>query len=66
VDALALLTGGAAIRDRAELWRGTLAVGQRADLAVLEGEWPSDEDVESLLDRRILRTLIDGETVYTA
>jgi predicted amidohydrolase YtcJ len=65
LDALALLTGGAAFRDRAELWRGTLTVGQRADLAVLEGDWPSDEDVESLLDRRILRTLIDGETVYS-
>ena len=65
VDALALLTGGAALRDRAELWRGTLTVGQRADLAVLEGEWPSDEHVKTLLDRRIIRTLIDGKTVYT-
>jgi predicted amidohydrolase YtcJ len=66
LDALALLTSGAAFRDRAELWRGTLAVGQRADLSVLEGAWPSDENVESLLDRPILRTVIDGKTVYSA
>lgn len=66
LDALALLTSGAAVRDRAETWRGTLAVGQRADLAVLEGDWPADDDVTSLIDRQVLLTMVDGRIVHSA
>lgn len=66
LDALALLTSGAAFRDRAEGWRGTLAVGQRADLAVLQGSWPGDDEVESLIDRPIRLTMVDGAVVHSA
>lgn len=66
LDALALLTSGAAFRDHAEGWRGTLAVGQRADLAVLQGSWPGDNEVESLIDRPIRLTMVDGAVVHSA
>lgn len=65
LDALALLTRGAAVRDRAEGWRGTLAVGQAADLAVLDGEWPDDPDVETLIDKKVELTMVGGEIVYS-
>ncbi|MEV3961940.1 amidohydrolase family protein [Nocardia sp. NPDC050193] len=65
LDALALLTSGAAARDGAEEWRGTLAVGRRADLAVLDGPWPDDPDVATLLDRRVTLTMVDGKVVHT-
>lgn len=65
LDALALITREAAVRDHAEAWRGTLAVGQRADLAVLDGPWPDDPDVETLLDRKAVLTMVDGEVVHT-
>jgi predicted amidohydrolase YtcJ len=66
LDALSLLTREAAYREHSESWRGTLAVGQRADLVVLNGSWPDDADVESLLDRSIELTMVDGKVVYTA
>jgi predicted amidohydrolase YtcJ len=65
LDALALLTSGAAYRDRAETWRGTLTVGQRADLAVLQGSWPADDEVDSLIDRPIRLTMVDGTVVHS-
>lgn len=65
LDALALLTREAATRDHAENWRGALAVGQRADLAVLDGPWPDDPDIETLLDRRVTLTMVDGEIVHS-
>jgi predicted amidohydrolase YtcJ len=64
LDALALMTREAAYREHAETWRGTLAVGQRADLAVLDGAWPDDADVESLLGRVIRLTMVDGVVVH--
>lgn len=64
LDALALFTREAAYRDGSETWRGTLSVGQRADLAVLDGDWPEDEEVASLRDRRILLTMVDGAVVH--
>lgn len=66
LDALALLTRGAAVRDKAEDWRGTLTVGQAADLAVLDGVWPDDEDVDSLIDRSITLTMVGGQIVHQA
>lgn len=64
LDALALLTRGAAVRDNAEEWRGTLTIGQAADLAVLDGTWPDDDDVESLRGRRIMLTMVGGRVVH--
>lgn len=66
LDALALLSKGAATRDNAETWRGTLAVGQTADLAVLSGVWPDDSAVESLLDLQIVLTMVGGSIVHKA
>ncbi|MFC8419880.1 amidohydrolase [Streptomyces sp. NPDC057236] len=65
LDALALLTREAAYREHDETWRGSLAVGQRADLAVLDGVWPDDGEVGSLLDRRISLTMVDGVVVHS-
>jgi len=62
---LALLTSGAAVRDHAEDWRGRLSVGQRADLAVLEGSWPAHDEVASLIDRPIRLTMVDGAVVHS-
>jgi hypothetical protein len=42
-----------------------LAVGQRADLTVLQGSWPDDDNVESLLDRPIRLTMVDGTVVHS-
>ncbi|MFJ9587971.1 amidohydrolase [Streptomyces acidicola] len=64
LDALALLTREAAYRERDEEWRGTLAVGQRADLAVLDGAWPDDEHVDEILDRSVVLTMVDGRIVH--
>lgn len=64
LDALAMLTREAAYREHGEQWRGTLKVGQRADLAVLDGTWPDDPEVESLMDRPIALTMVDGQVVY--
>ncbi|MFT4287520.1 amidohydrolase [Nocardioides sp.] len=66
LDALAAMTSRAASRERDESWRGTLAVGQKADLAVLEGGWPDNAEVETLLDRAILLTMVDGRVVHRA
>ncbi|WLP88661.1 amidohydrolase [Gordonia sp. NB41Y] len=64
LDALAMLTREAAYREHGELWRGTLKVGQRADLAVLDGTWPDDPEVESLMGRPIALTMVDGQIVH--
>ncbi|GAC51049.1 amidohydrolase [Gordonia aichiensis] len=64
LDALALLTREAAYREHSEDWRGTLAVGQRADLAVLDGTWPDDPDVHTLIGRPISMTMVDGAVVH--
>lgn len=64
LDALALLTKGAAVRDHAEGWRGTLTVGAAADLAVIDGAWPDDAEVDALIDRRILLTMVGGRIVH--
>lgn len=64
LDALALLTREAARRERDEHWRGTLAPGQRADLVVLDGDWPRDEDVDDILDRTVELTMVDGVIVH--
>lgn len=64
LDALALLTREAAYRERDEQWRGTLKVGQRADLAVLDGPWPDDEHVGEVLNRSVILTMVDGQIVH--
>lgn len=64
LDALALLTREAAHRERDENWRGTLAVGRRADLAVLDGSWPDDEHVDEVLGRTVVLTMVDGQVVH--
>ncbi|MGW0038437.1 amidohydrolase [Gordonia sp. NPDC003376] len=64
LDALALLTREAAYRERCDHLRGTLAPGQRADLAVISGRWPDDDEVESLLGRPVELTMVDGVIVH--
>jgi predicted amidohydrolase YtcJ len=64
LDALALLTREAAHREHDEEWRGTLTVGRRADLTVLDGGWPDDEHVEDVLDRTVVLTMVDGQVVH--
>lgn len=66
LDALALLTREAAHRERDEAWRGLLTVGHRADLAVLEGTWPDDDEIGSLAGRPITLTMVDGVVVHSA
>jgi predicted amidohydrolase YtcJ len=48
----------------AEGW-GRLAVGYRADLAIVDRD-PLADDVERLLDTTVELTMVDGEVVYTS
>lgn len=64
LDALALMTREAARRENDHDWRGTLTVGQRADLAVLDGAWPDDDHVDDILARVVVLTMVDGQIVH--
>jgi predicted amidohydrolase YtcJ len=56
-------TMGSAFVNRLEHATGSLEVGKRADLAVLDGN-PFEPDAGFVGDRRVLATLVDGESVF--
>ncbi len=64
MDALAMMTVNAARLDGAESWKGRLAPGFAADLVVLSGEWPPDEEIGALADLRTDLTMVGGRVVY--
>ena len=45
--------------------KGTLSAGKLADLVILESD-PHDVDPDSIVDIRIVRTILGGKTVYEA
>ena len=45
--------------------KGTLSAGKLADLVILEND-PHDVDPDSIVDIRIVRTILGGKTVYEA
>lgn len=63
--ALAAFTQGAAYASFAEGRRGTLAPGMDADFTVLSVD-PVGEPPEALLTGKVLRTVVDGQTVFQA
>jgi predicted amidohydrolase YtcJ len=64
-EALACFTRDAAWAAGMENEVGTLAVGKRADFVVVDRD-PLTAPAEDLWKTRVLRTVIDGETVYEA
>jgi predicted amidohydrolase YtcJ len=64
-EALACFTRDAAWAAGMEDEVGTLAVGKRADFVIVDRD-PFTVAAEDLFGTRVLRTVIDGETVYEA
>ncbi|MUL43719.1 amidohydrolase [Streptomonospora sp. PA3] len=64
-EALATYTTAGAWQDRAEDWKGTLAEGMAADLAVLDGDL-LDTPAEDIVDIPVSMTVVGGEVVYDA
>ncbi len=64
-EALDLFTRGAARADFREAERGSLAPGMAADVTVLDAD-PFAGEPAALKDRRCVRTLIAGRSVYEA
>ncbi|MCD4851837.1 amidohydrolase [Arthrobacter sp. AK01] len=64
LQALAAMTIDAAWQDHAEHLKGALTPGMAADLCVLSGPWPEDEEIEKLLDLDITLTLSGGRVVH--
>ena len=64
LEALLGFTAWAARAIDADAW-GTLGVGQRADLLVVDRD-PLSVDAPSLLDTEVRLTMVDGEIVYDA
>ncbi|WP_220451131.1 amidohydrolase [Nocardioides dongkuii] len=63
LEALTAYTLGSAYASHQERDRGTIAVGKRADLAVLSGD-PATVDPAGIRDLEVLMTLLDGEVVH--
>lgn len=63
-EALAMLTVLPARQDGAQSWKGRLAKGYVADLAVLSGPWPNSAEVRDLLSTDVVMTVVDGRVVY--
>lgn len=64
LQALAAMTVQPAWQDHAEGFKGTLLPGMAADLCLLEGEWPSDENINRLLTTDVLMTISNGRVVH--
>ncbi len=63
--ALHAYTQGAAYAEGAETWKGILAPGYVADFVVLDRDLLAlTHDAEALLRTKVLRTVVDGRTVY--
>ena len=74
-EALFACTQGAAFAENAEAWKGVLQPGSVADFVVLDRDLlalgpdlarASDSDPRAILDTRVLRTVVGGQTVYQA
>lgn len=64
-EGLRAMTAGAAYQYRAEADRGTLEVGKRADLIILDRD-PFGLPAEELEEIRVLETISAGETLWSA
>ena len=78
-EALFACTQGAAFAENAEAWKGVLRPGSVADFVVLDRDllalgpdpappWDRsrDSDPRAILDTQVLRTVVNGQTVYQA
>ncbi len=66
-EALYAYTQGSALAEGAEHWKGRLAPGFVADFVVLDHDLLTLADTpRGLLDTRVLRTVVSGETMYQA
>ncbi|HEY1487351.1 MAG TPA: amidohydrolase family protein, partial [Micromonosporaceae bacterium] len=63
--AMAAYTAGSAHVNRLDGVSGSIAVGHRADLVVLDRN-PFDEPTGDIADARVARTYIDGDLVHQA
>lgn len=62
-EAIQAMSSNASWQSRSETWRGSISVGQSADLVFLDRrvDWA---DPWSLTDSSVIRTVIHGETVF--
>ena len=63
-EALHACTQGAAYAEGAEDWKGMLTPGQKADFVVLDRNLLELADASEILGTAVLRTVVDGQTVY--
>jgi predicted amidohydrolase YtcJ len=64
-EAMRICTVHGAYASFEENIKGSLQAGKLADLVILEND-PHDVDPDSIVDIRILRTVLGGQTVYEA
>ncbi|MCI9889828.1 amidohydrolase [Micrococcales bacterium 31B] len=64
LEALAAMTSLPAWQDHADTDKGRLLPGYLADLCVLDGEYPTAENIETLRDLRVVLTLVGGRAVH--
>lgn len=62
-EALKAVTYGGAYQMRQESFRGTIEVGKKADLIVLDNNLMENHAVKDL-DTKVLRTMVNGKTIY--
>lgn len=63
-EALKVTTLGGAYQMRQENFRGTIEVGKKADLIILDNNIMKDLDVNRILNTKVLRSIVDGKTIY--
>lgn len=62
-EALKAVTYGGAYQMRQESYRGTIEVGKKADLIVLDNNIMKNHNVAAV-DTQVLRTIVNGVTIY--
>lgn len=62
--ALASMTRNAAWQDHAETFKGSIALGQVADLCLLENAWPTDSNISELANNSVRNTWHNGTLVH--
>ncbi|MGW6172185.1 amidohydrolase [Arthrobacter sp. NPDC055138] len=63
-QALAGMTSLPAWQDHAEHMKGSVRPGMAADLCILDGAWPNDDEPDELMERHVMWTVSAGQVVH--